>query len=117
MSVSDRNWHNLFHHGASKLEMLHCDDVNFRSITGVEVLIMTSFSTQVLKAGCPVADACSAQDVLVLVLVLVSKLKRLLNHGNSNWRPYTEGPPSISACLGKPMLVDCGSTYAPSPVE
>jgi len=57
VSVSCRNWHNLLYGGASKLETLLRGDVNFCSTNEVEVLIVISFSTQVLISCCTVADA------------------------------------------------------------
>jgi hypothetical protein len=43
VSVSCRNWHNLLHGGASKLETHLRGDVNFRSTNEVEVLTFMSF--------------------------------------------------------------------------
>jgi hypothetical protein len=66
VSVSCRNWHNLLYGGASKLEILLCGDVNFRSTNEVQLLIVISFlnvSTHELlyRGGCSISSMCWCQ--------------------------------------------------------
>ena len=86
-----------------KFEILLRGDVDFRSTSNVEVLII---------AG-SVADARVVERVSVSVLV--SKLEALLHSCNSNLRRFSVGR-SSSASPRKLIPVDRGSPYSASQV-